>query len=131
MVGFQPPFVPVSLLLPDIQFGTIGMWHGSELDIPYGWTLCDGTKGTPDLVDKFIVASGPTYPKDSRGGDKKHDHDFTSDGHVHDLSPGGGILYGGDYSNTLFPRVLTGTTNKPTILPKYYSICYVMKLPEV
>jgi len=32
--------------------GAIIMWSGSQ--IPEGWRLCDGTNGTPDLVDKFI-----------------------------------------------------------------------------
>ena len=33
------------------------MWSGTVSDIPEGWHICDGTKGTPDLTDKFIKAS--------------------------------------------------------------------------
>lgn len=38
-----------------IPSGTIVMWHGSE--IPYGWAICDGNNGTPNLIGKFIKAS--------------------------------------------------------------------------
>ena len=40
-----------SLLIPS---GVILMWSGTE--IPYGWAICDGTNGTPNLVGKFIKA---------------------------------------------------------------------------
>lgn len=48
----------VSFALPR---GFIGMWSGSLAAIPDGWAICDGTNGTPDLKDKFIVATGATY----------------------------------------------------------------------
>lgn len=38
----------------EIPAGAIIMWHGAE--IPYGWAICDGTNGTPNLVGKFIKA---------------------------------------------------------------------------
>lgn len=44
----------VSETLPQ---GTIVMWSGSITSIPSGWILCDGTNGTPDLRDKFIVGA--------------------------------------------------------------------------
>jgi microcystin-dependent protein len=37
--------------------GTIVMWSGSIASIPLGWQLCDGTNGTPDLRDQFIVGA--------------------------------------------------------------------------
>ncbi len=39
--------------------GVINMWSGSLSDIPYGWALCDGTNGTPDLRGRFIVGYNP------------------------------------------------------------------------
>jgi hypothetical protein len=36
-----------------IASGIIIMWSGST--IPAGWKLCDGTNGTPNLADRFIV----------------------------------------------------------------------------
>lgn len=40
--------------------GVINMWSGSPSLIPYGWALCDGTNGTPDLRGRFIVGYGKT-----------------------------------------------------------------------
>jgi hypothetical protein len=37
--------------------GAIVMWSGSIASIPDGWALCDGTNGTPDLRDKFVVGA--------------------------------------------------------------------------
>lgn len=37
--------------------GVIVMWSGMIADIPSGWALCDGSNGTPDLRDKFIVGA--------------------------------------------------------------------------
>jgi hypothetical protein len=36
----------------------IVMWAGTSGSIPSGWHLCDGTNGTPDLRDQFIVGGG-------------------------------------------------------------------------
>lgn len=48
--------------------GIIVMWSGVESAVPAGWALCDGTNGTPNLRDKFVVAAGPTRPAGSTGG---------------------------------------------------------------
>jgi len=37
--------------------GGIIMWSGTIATIPTGWALCDGTSGTPDLRDKFVVGA--------------------------------------------------------------------------
>jgi hypothetical protein len=34
--------------------GTIVAWHGDS--IPKGWSICDGSNGTPNLIGKFIKA---------------------------------------------------------------------------
>ena len=43
-----------------IPSGLIFMWYGSLASIPNGWKLCDGTNGTPDLRDKFIIGAATT-----------------------------------------------------------------------
>jgi hypothetical protein len=33
--------------------GTIIMYNGQS-EIPPGWKICDGSNGTPNLVDRFV-----------------------------------------------------------------------------
>ena len=40
-----------------VPIGGIIMWSGTVASIPADWQLCDGTNGTPDLRDKFIVGA--------------------------------------------------------------------------
>jgi hypothetical protein len=51
-----------------VPVGTIVMWSGSIGSIPTGWALCDGTEGTPDLRDRFIVGAGSGYGVGAQGG---------------------------------------------------------------
>lgn len=56
-----------------VPVGTISMWAGSVSDIPAGWHLCDGTAGTPDLRDKFVIGAGNKYNPGSTGGSASYD----------------------------------------------------------
>jgi microcystin-dependent protein len=51
-----------------IPAGIISMWSGSIASIPSGWLLCDGTNGTPNLRDRFIVGAGSAYAVAATGG---------------------------------------------------------------
>ena len=51
-----------------IPTGVIVMWSGSIASIPTGWLICDGTNGTPDLRNRFIVGAGSTYSVAGTGG---------------------------------------------------------------
>jgi microcystin-dependent protein len=91
-----------------IASGVITMWSGSIVSIPTGWFLCDGTNGTPDLRDRFIVGAASTYAVAATGGaatvtltqaetpshthgygpvntssNGLHDHSINDPGHVH------------------------------------------------
>ena len=48
--------------------GGIIMWAGSTNALPFGWHLCDGRNGTPDLRDRFIVGAGGKYNAGAKGG---------------------------------------------------------------
>ncbi len=48
--------------------GVIVMWSGAINDIPEGWVLCDGTSGTPNLSDRFVMGTVTTDPSASRLG---------------------------------------------------------------
>jgi microcystin-dependent protein len=72
--------------------GGIIMWSGSIASIPSGWALCNGSNGTPDLRNRFVVGAGSTYAVDATGGSAdaivvSHTHTATSTvtdpGHVH------------------------------------------------
>ncbi len=62
---------PLNKALFDIVMpsGLICMWSGSE--VPKGWYLCDGTNGTPDLRNRFIVGAGSNYTIGNTGGSDK------------------------------------------------------------
>ncbi|WNR43913.1 hypothetical protein [Paenibacillus roseipurpureus] len=51
-----------------IPRGIIVMWSGSIRNIPKGWRLCNGTKGTPDLRDRFVLGTGTTSEIGKKGG---------------------------------------------------------------
>ena len=63
--------------------GIIVMWSGSSANLPQGWAICDGTNGTPDLRDRFILGRNFDTEK-TTGGSKKitkenlppHSHGF-------------------------------------------------------
>jgi microcystin-dependent protein/cytoskeletal protein CcmA (bactofilin family) len=69
--------------------GIIVMWSGSITARPTRWSLCDGTNGTPDLRNRFIVGSGSTYTTGATGGNStqtlsisnlpEHSHTGTTD----------------------------------------------------
>jgi len=62
----------------NIEIGGIIGWYRAISAIPTGWNLCDGTNGTPDLRDSFIIGAGSTYAIGDSGGtatkDLSHTH---------------------------------------------------------
>ena len=51
-----------------IPAGGIIMWSGSVANIPSGWYLCNGSYGTPDLRDRFVIGAGSSYNPGATGG---------------------------------------------------------------
>lgn len=97
--GELPPYDEISSIPP----GIITMWSGSSDAIPDGWHLCDGTNGTPDLRDRFVLGTGNSYAVGATGGNAtvtlnvnnlpSHNHNFSgtaasagSHTHSHSLS---------------------------------------------
>jgi len=54
--------------ISSVPSGVIMMWSGSNSSIPSGFVLCNGSNGTPDLRNRFIVGSGSTYSTGATGG---------------------------------------------------------------
>lgn len=78
--------------------GVIVMWSGTIAAIPSGWVLCNGSNGTPDLRNRFIVGAhsdtaGVAYTTITgsntvTGGSKdaivvSHTHSISDPGHQH------------------------------------------------
>jgi hypothetical protein len=110
--------------------GGIILWSGSVASIPSGWALCNGSNGTPDLRNRFVVGAGSTYAVDATGGSADatlptHTHTATSTstvtdpGHFHNVDGpfGGGGNPGGSLNtdnpagkNRATTTVTTGIT---------------------
>ena len=144
------------VLANGVPTGAIMMWSGSIATIPSGWLLCNGSSGTPDLRDRFIVGAGSTYAVAATGGSANavvvsHNHTATStdSGHTHNAitQTSGGSSSGAQYANsfsgsvdtTSTQMIQTGTANITTTvatagvsgtnanLPPYYALAYIMK----
>ena len=132
--------------------GVIVLWSGSIGSIPVGWALCNGSNGTPDLRDRFVVGAGSTYAVDATGGSAdaivvSHTHTatVTDPGHIHavtffNLNGSSGNNPYGSQSPSSFSyntesavtgisvtNSSTGTSGTNANLPPYYALCYIMK----
>ena len=136
--------------------GVICMWSGSTNSIPYGWALCDGDNGTPDLRDRFVIGAGGSRSVDetSDGQMPSHDHDMSfsastnttgSHTHPHDNAPDedgiGAFVLGdkvgtgdylksaGNHSHSVSYSGNTGGAGSGSeVIAKYYALAYIMKL---
>jgi hypothetical protein len=66
-----------------VPSGSIVLWSGSIASIPSGWVICNGSNGTPDLRNRFVVGAGSTYAVGATGGSANatlvsHSHTATS-----------------------------------------------------
>jgi hypothetical protein len=55
----------------------IVIWNGLSSAVPAGWNICDGTSGTPDLRDRFIVGGAGSF---ATSGNYAHTADPASAG---------------------------------------------------
>jgi len=106
--------------------GAIIMWAGAISTIPTGWALCDGTNGTPNLIDRFIsgIASADTDPGEVGGSHvfsldienlPKHSHTAAQAAHTHMIScevesAGAHSHYSASGPNYKFPTSIDGST---------------------
>jgi len=139
---------------PAIPSGGIIIWSGSTGSIPATWFLCDGTNGTPDLRDRFIVGAGNTYAVNSTGGSANaivvshtHTATVTDPGHTHTIDynddytnngiqqggnpgpilPGTGAAVNSNTTGISVTNASTGVSGTNANLPPYYALAYIMK----
>ena len=129
-----------------IPSGGIIIWSGSSSAIPSGWYLCNGSNGTPDLRNRFVVGAGSTYAVGNTGGSAdaivvSHTHSVTDPGHSHtigfqnhtiDQNAGSAGLVRQGTSNTSTQTTgisisSTGASGTNANLPPYYALCYIQK----
>ena len=139
-----------------IPVGGIIMWSGAIVSIPTGWALCNGSNGTPDLRDRFVVGAGNAYSPGNSGGSPdavvvSHNHEITEpnggQGHLHSYNSGinfgdplrlqGNDLntprYGGDTRNTNYVTTgisinSTGSSGTNANLPPYFALAYIIRV---
>lgn len=104
-----------------IPSGVIVMWSGSIATIPSGWLLCNGTSGTPDLRNRFVIGAFQdnagvanttiTGVNTLTGGSKdaivvSHTHtaSVTDSGHTHGVDAYTVNAGGGSTANNLYTR---------------------------
>lgn len=56
------------------------MFSGNIHNIPDGYLLCDGSNGTPDLRDRFVLGCSNGNKTGSKGGHNTHSHNVTIGG---------------------------------------------------
>lgn len=134
--------------------GGIIMWHGASADIPSGWAVCDGTLGTPDLRDRFVVGAGSTYALDATGGsanavvvthnhgntnteDSFHTHQQNTGANLTNFLPQAGTGVGGqtNFSTTGPNNSLhvhgtndAGVSGTNANLPPYYGLFFIKRI---
>lgn len=136
--------------------GGIIMWSGSIASIPTNWALCDGTNGTPNLIDRFVVGAGNLYSVGATGGSKdavvvSHTHAATvnDSGHTHTIVNNKDLVQAGLNELAWGNEAQSGTTTTNTgssttgitvgivsqgvsgtdkNLPPYYALAYIMRV---
>jgi len=127
-----------------VPTGCILIWSGSAGSIPSGFQLCDGTNGTPDLRNSFVLGAGNNYVVGQTGGSTdaivvSHTHSVNDPGHFHTYTTlgGSGSTYqggsGGEVSANTGSQVTgitlqtAGTSGSGANMPPYYALCYIYK----
>ncbi len=140
-----------------VPIGGIIMWSGAATAIPENWALCNGSGGTPNLQDRFVIGAGDMYAVGETGGAANatlsianlppHSHVavVNDEGHFHSIALGEatvGLANGSAAISTSTtgpsdtnPNVTgitvttenTGSGAAVAILPPYYALCFIMR----
>ncbi len=134
------PIFPLQASQGTIPIGGIILWSGSIVSIPTNWHLCDGTNGTPNLQNQFVVGAGNSYAVGATGGESTHTLTITeTPSHQHEQASGlvgtfgsGASITHGTYANTATSAAdLTssvGGGGAHNNLPPYYALAYIQRV---
>ena len=121
-----------------VPVGTIVIWSGTADNIPAGWQLCDGTNGTPDLRDKFVLGAGAAHEVGETGGSEEVTLTVAQmPSHAHVVSGMIGAATKITPSTTgksdaphytSYNTANSGSSQPHPNMPPYYALCYIMKL---
>ena len=111
-----------------VPIGGIILWSGSVATIPVGYALCNGSNGTPNLQDRFVVGAGSGYAVDSTGGTPNA---ILLSQVREDIKRGGELP---PYLEVLIREGTIGIADYlppsdeiVSTLPPFYALCYIMR----
>ena len=113
--------------------GILG-WTNTAANIPGGWHLCDGTAGTKNLTNRFVLCAGNGFNTDDIGGTNQHGHHFTipGSGSAHAMSAGGFFQSGaGDYANFIVANDVIIDLSVVSHLPPAYAFSFIQNTSGV
>ena len=128
----------ITALQDAMPVGSIIMYNGKAEEIPSGWAICDGTNGTPNLLDRFILAS--TYAGGTGGQSQitlsvsqlpPHRHRLKKCWYGKSDNADDRQVVRWDDSVSTNDQILTEETGfglPINIIPPYYRLIYIMKV---
>ena len=110
-----------------LPVGAIVMWYGSYKEIPYGWALCDGQNGTPNLLGRFAIGAVPSQEgkKDSYSWKKTGGSGEISLKANYHIIPKTKKLSSKEFIKNL------EVNNEKDNLPPYHAVYYIMRVEQV
>lgn len=125
-------------LQDSMPVGSIIMYNGKAEEIPSGWAICNGENGTPNLIDRFILAS--TYAGGTGGQSQitlsvsqlpPHKHRVSKCWYGKSDNANDRQVVRWDETVDANSQVWTGETGLGlpiNIMPPYYRLIYIMKV---
>ena len=128
----------ITALQDAMPVGSIIMYNGKAEEIPSGWAICNGENGTPNLLDRFILAS--TYCGGTGGQSQitlsvsqlpPHRHRLKKCWYGKSDNADDRQVVRWDDSVSTNDQILTEETGfglPINIMPPYYRLIYIMKV---
>ena len=128
----------ITALKDAMHVGSIIMYNGKAEEIPSGWAICNGENGTPNLLDRFILAS--TYCGGTGGKSQitlsvsqlpPHRHRLKKCWYGKSDNADDRQVVRWDDSVSTNDQILTEETGfglQIKIMPPYYRLIYIMKV---